>query len=384
MPGTPHKRLVVCCDGTWQDLDGTPTNVVRFATAVAPRGDDGVAQVVYYDPGVGARANPLKGGAMGDGINENIREAYRFLALNYEPGDEIYLVGYSRGAYTVRSLAGLIRTASIVRREHVCKISRAFELYRERDTGPDDHDAIEFRRTNGYVKKKPALVPIKALACWDTVGSLGVPDFLPGPIDELLNRRHQFHDNKVSYIVEHAFHAAAVDEIRKSFQLTPMERTKTTIRLANQQTAKKKAKKKTKASAGEGSEIPRAKLVEELWFPGDHGGVGGGSIQKARLADVALGWMIERLTSTTDLTLKPDLMRGGLSADIMTPFEPEFGILGHATGRAHRDIPSFHLLHESVRERWCRSRTDGRDHKEIYFPKALGPFEGELDAYCED
>ncbi|NER78506.1 MAG: DUF2235 domain-containing protein, partial [Leptolyngbya sp. SIO1D8] len=98
------KRLIVCCDGTWQKLDSAyPTNVVKLAQAIKPLDKMGVQQVVYYDAGVGTGGglDTLLGGGLGKGIDKNIEDAYLFLCLNYVSGDEIYLFGFSRGAYTV-------------------------------------------------------------------------------------------------------------------------------------------------------------------------------------------------------------------------------------------------------------------------------------------
>src|SRR5262249_1551234 len=130
-----NKRLVVCCDGTWNDfLKGTVTNVVKFARAVKQHDRHGVPQVVYYHPGVGTGTNivdRLVGGATGLGISSNIREAYSFVVQNYAPGDELYLFGFSRGAYTARSLAGLIRNCGILRRKHAHRLTDAYDLYRD-------------------------------------------------------------------------------------------------------------------------------------------------------------------------------------------------------------------------------------------------------------
>ncbi len=102
------KRLIVCCDGTWQQLNSNyPSNVIKIAQAVKSSASDGVPQIVFYDEGIGVESHKLLGGVTGLGIDENIQDAYRFLCLNYEHGDEIYLFGFSRGAYTVRSLTGL-------------------------------------------------------------------------------------------------------------------------------------------------------------------------------------------------------------------------------------------------------------------------------------
>ncbi len=143
MENRPSKRLIVCCDGTWQKLTSVyPTNVVKIAQAIKPSSNDGTAQIVFYDEGVGsgneaeklfAKGDRILGGAFGIGIDNNIEDAYRFLCLNYEPGDEIYLFGFSRGAYTVRSLAGLIRcSGGLLLRKDIREAPTAYEIYRDR------------------------------------------------------------------------------------------------------------------------------------------------------------------------------------------------------------------------------------------------------------
>lgn len=183
-----NRRLIVCCDGTWQDLfQGYPTNVVKTAQAIVPIAEDGRDQIIHYEEGVGTKQmysknslvdwlTKLGGGGLGLGIDKKIQAAYRFLCLNYTEGDEIYLIGFSRGAYTVRCLAGLIYNSGLPRRKFVRMIPEAYEVYRDRgrETAPKGPAAVSFR--NSYGDR----VPIKALCCWDTVAALGLPDLLPG------------------------------------------------------------------------------------------------------------------------------------------------------------------------------------------------------------
>src|SRR5207245_9174344 len=132
------KRLVLCCDGTWnsadQESNGVPTrtDVVKLDYRVAKR-DGATLQVIDYDQvvGTGNFFDRLTGGAYGDGVEANIYDAYRFLIGNYEPGDEIYLFGFSRGAYTVRSIGGMIRKCGILARSYVKYYHAAIELYRD-------------------------------------------------------------------------------------------------------------------------------------------------------------------------------------------------------------------------------------------------------------
>lgn len=118
------RRLVVCSDGTWNRADAAnPTNVVKLYRSVQSQAD-GVTQIPWYDPGVGTRnrLSAAVGGLTGLGLTQNIEDAYRFLVRNYEPGDELYLFGFSRGAYTVRSLGGLIRNSGILRRGYEARV----------------------------------------------------------------------------------------------------------------------------------------------------------------------------------------------------------------------------------------------------------------------
>src|SRR5256885_669994 len=147
------KRLVICADGTWNEPEQTDrgmpadSNVVKLARAVLPQDPNGIPQIILYHKGVGERAglwDHLTGGAFGVGISANIEDIYLFLVNNYQPGDELFLFGFSRRAYTVRSLSGLIRNAGILKREFMGKYRDAYELYRDRDnsTKPGSDPAI--------------------------------------------------------------------------------------------------------------------------------------------------------------------------------------------------------------------------------------------------
>ncbi len=118
------KRLVFCFDGTWNKIDAEfSTNVVITAESVLPLSRNGVAQLIYYDEGVGtSRFDRIRGGVFGNGLVQNLAEAYRFLIFNYTSGDEIYIFGFSRGAYTARSFAGLLSTCAIPLRMHAGRV----------------------------------------------------------------------------------------------------------------------------------------------------------------------------------------------------------------------------------------------------------------------
>jgi uncharacterized protein (DUF2235 family) len=272
------KRLVVCFDGTWAKADKGiyNSNVVNLYRSMlgedkSPAQIGGPAEqpkaptLKWYDPGVGThKGNKFRGGFFGNGLSRNIREGYKFLIDNYEPGDEIYLFGFSRGSYTARSLAGLIRKISIVKREHApnedpdenVRISDGYELYRYRDASPDSPIAEAFREKYSW-----SGVKIKFLGVWDTVGSLGIP---LESYESLNDESCGFHDTKLSRIIENAYHAAAIDEHRHDYQ----------------------------ATLWEPISEPGQKM-EQVWFVGAHSDVGGGS-GKTALSEITLRWMREK------------------------------------------------------------------------------------------
>lgn len=302
------KRIAIFCDGTWNRHDAVnPTNVVRLAQAVKHTADDGRKQQVFYVLGVGAgrgsnafarTIDRFAGGTMGWGLIENIEDAYRALVFCYEPGDEIFIFGFSRGAYTARSLAGLLRSCGIPPRENVGRIGEAIKRYRSRskNTKPDDPQSFEFRRDfapftatseaewNWRQKTAPGLcvnLDIKYLGVWDTVGALGVPGYwMAAPI---FNKSHQFHDADLSRTVKSARHAVAIDERRKTFppamwsdKLDDMNRS--AMDLDEDVTLDPKTRK----------DWP---YLQE-WFPGDHGSVGGGGDRQG-LSSFTFEWIAE-------------------------------------------------------------------------------------------
>jgi len=291
------KRLAIFCDGTWNRLSAShPTNVVMAARSVLPMGRDAVPQVTYYDEGIGTAflinetLERMLAGAFGLGLFDKIAAAYRFLVFNYDPGDEIYIFGFSRGAFTARSLAGLIRKCGIITRDRLDKVAEAFAFYKDNspEAHPDGEKAQQFRLENsqdtimkaadrGYRRAlgMPAsfveqpLFTIRYLGVWDTVGALGMPRYL------LLERifrtaaKYQFHDASLSSIVAAARHAVAIDEDRLSFEPALWDNVAELNRIDG-----------------------RAGNYRQLWFPGDHGSVGGGG-DITGLSSAALVWILE-------------------------------------------------------------------------------------------
>ena len=251
------KRIVICSDGTWQTpVQENTTHVIEMARAVLPTAPDGTVQVVFYDWGVGTEswANRLAGGVSGKGIERNIRDCYRFLTHNYEDSDEIYLFGFSRGAYTVRSLAGLIRNCGVLRKAEAGRLSEAHDVYRRKDAAPDSPEAEGFR--SAYSRE----ATIAFIGVWDTVGALGIP--LRG-LSKFTAHRHQFHDVELSRYVRHGCQALAIDERRGPFRPSLW---------------------RTPPKPGQ--------IVEQVWFSGEHSDVGGSG--DPALGEVAFRWMTER------------------------------------------------------------------------------------------
>lgn len=253
------RRLIVCADGTWKTAEAaTITNVTFIARAIAPVAMNGTPQVVFYDPGVGTGPwlDRISGGAFGRGLDENIKDVYRALVYNYDAGDQVFLFGFSRGAYTVRSALGMIRKCGLLRKNHADRLGEAYELYRTRKDEVDGPEAMRFRQSSSW----PAF-DIAFLGVWDTVGSLGIP--LAG-LRWLSRRKYQFHDPKLSRIVKRAYHAVAIDEKRRAFQPTLWE-----------------------------TQPDPIQRVEQVWFAGVHSDVGGGYPDRG-LADITFAWMANR------------------------------------------------------------------------------------------
>ena len=257
MPGTrerpiagPRKRLIVACDGTWLDSDNglmngmkqPPSNVSRIGWAIKETSRDGIPQVVQYQAGVGSHGGTVSravGGATGAGLKENVREAYSYLAINWREGDEIFLLGFSRGAFTARSDAGLIGELGLLTRRGLPYFSEIFEdVEHQHDDRyvskyPDDPYPGKGRFNREYVHQLShrgmtrVNVPIRAVGVWDTVGALGVPRI---PLLESLGiqsrqmRDYSFYDTRLSPCIENAFQALALDEQRDPIMPTPRQR----------------------------------------------------------------------------------------------------------------------------------------------------------------
>jgi uncharacterized protein (DUF2235 family) len=264
------RNIVICCDGTNNSLQGTPTNIAQLSR-LADIGDPGV-QSLFYDAGVGVenlpgmrtriggRFSQWFGSAFGTGLVENVEQAYRHLVRNYVTGDQVFLFGFSRGAYTVRVIAGLLGNYGLLKKENESLIHSVIKQYRalfpdddHRDAAEDTKEAHDARFAAAReVRQQHAVdLPIQFMGLFDTVSSLGWawdPKSFPN----------------TSYMpnVRCVRHALAIDERRAKFRTN-------------------------RVKAAPGCELT------QLWFAGVHSDVGGGyKPPNNRLSRIPLHWML--------------------------------------------------------------------------------------------
>lgn len=273
------KKLIVFCDGTWNRIDETDaqgdscvSNVAKLFESTCFNDGNGNVQITHYIQGIGTKwYDKFIGGIFGWGISENIKDGYKFLCSNYENGDEIYLFGFSRGAFTARSLAGLIHNMGILKRSHINKIDFAYEKYRNKSIewhpNPTKGTQAEcFRKKYAWGNEK-----IKFLGVWDTVGALGSPYglMLGFIVDKIFGCR--FHDTKLSSSILSASHAISKNEHRWSFRPTLWG----------------------EHNSGD---------FTEKWFSGVHADVGGGYAE-CGYSDEALHWMVSQVSNSLKVKL---------------------------------------------------------------------------------
>ncbi|MCH8493927.1 MAG: DUF2235 domain-containing protein [Idiomarina sp.] len=275
-------NLVICADGTWnrpeEDLEKDfPTNVLMLARAIKPS-DNGLKQHVFYDWGLGSYHNKLCAGVTGSGIHKNILDGYRYIVQNYQPNDKIFLFGFSRGAYTVRALSGLINNCGILKRQDARLIAEAWKIYKspQDKNKPSEVAAKAFRDKHSHPSRE-----VHFIGVWDTVGALGIPFSLMG----LFDRNDEFYDTKMGSNVSIVRHAMAIDEQRTDFEPTIW--------------------------------LPRPEVdIKQIWFAGVHADVGGSyppDENGIRASDTPLKWMLDEANSA-DLITEPHI-RNNLTAD---------------------------------------------------------------------
>jgi uncharacterized protein (DUF2235 family) len=278
-------RHVLCFDGTWNE-PASRTNV-RLLYEAARTIDDApgvMGQLSWYHDGVGTHTGSLiLGGAIGVGVSQNMLEGYIHLGREFRDGDQIFIIGFSRGAYTARGLSGLISKCGILFPQHVDNEQILVNAYLAcKMRGPQARYADEFR--DAYGRR----APIKFVGVWDTVGSLGLPGRFFQPLDEAL---FGFVDGQLASAVERGCHALAVDEHREDFR----------------------------PSMWEGCAAWQS--IEQRWFAGDHCDVGGSHERPAPDAplpsDITLAWMLGQAVDA-GLVIGPAAVPVNLAACIGT------------------------------------------------------------------
>lgn len=387
----PNKKLVFCFDGTSNTLDiPYPTNVAITAAAVQNTSKTG-PQIVYYDEGVGSGSlwDKMKGGAVGAGLYDKVIEAYKFLVFNYEPNDEIFIFGFSRGAYTARSFAGLIHHVGVVNSCFADKIKVATALYQNREKKDviDDLDDInEFRRqfvtdscaseqdiawrlanVEGFEPTLP-IVRVRYIGVWDTVKTIGDPRFGDDDGDGEYDDA-EFHDHNLYPSVVAARHAVSIDERRKKFNVTPWDN----IDALNQ------------ARGFDVADPDRP--YQQQWFPGGHGSVGGGGDIRG-LSDEGLEWVLDGAKAEgLALDISTHSKIWGIRPDVLAPLEnastvswKPADVVMRLLPKADRKGPSaIHEISTATIVRWA-APAKFTPEKKTYRPAPLSSLGDQLDA----
>lgn len=308
---------VILLDGTMSTLDeGDETNVGLIYKLLAEAAASQHIGIHYEAGTQWSDWSKTMDIIEGRGINRQIQRVYGWLASRYRPGDRIFLIGYSRGAYAVRSLAGVMAQVGLLKAEYATE-RNVREAYRHYQFDIDPETAAEFSDAYCHIG-----VPIEMIGVFDTVKSLGFRAPFVWKWEEV---KHSFHDHALSANVRHGYHALALDENREAFSPVLWE-----------------------CPPGHNG------VVEQVWFRGSHGDVGGqlSGYDAARpLANIPLVWMLEKLDRCA-LPLPQD-WRGRFPTD---PDGPSVGTL--------KGWGKYFLAR--------KKRVIGRDPSESLHPTAVG------------
>ena len=309
------KRIVICLDGTWNDPeDQIPTNVLRVARAIKPHARDNTEQVVFYDWGVGSYYAPTRGGMSSLGMMKNIQDGYRFIVQNYDIGDQLFIFGFSRGAYTARALAGMLNNCGILKSRHAALIPDAFNFYKKRSAKPGSPQAVDWRTKYAHAGGRGQ---VDSLGVWDTVGALGIPTRVLAFVEE----KDLFYDPLLGSNVVCARHAVSIDEKRGDFTPTLWDNAE-------------------------------AHDMKQVWFAGVHGDIGGGAKPRHGkfLSDIALSWLA-REAGQARLEFEPHLHGTTTHHYTLNPNRSYKGFY-KVLGKTQRTIPKQAVVHASVKKRY--------------------------------
>ncbi len=311
------KNIIICCDGTGNEYGKNNTNVVEtYALALKNN-----TQTVYYDPGVGTGGweyDDSTGGlaaksdsATGHGLQKNVLDAYQFLMECYETGDKVYLFGFSRGAFTARSLAGMLHKCGLLRSDNDNMVEYASKMYNSKNNA---------KTAEGFKATFSRPCPVHFIGVWDTVKSL------------VLNANKKFHDATLNAEVSFGYHAMSIDEKRKDFPECLWDE----------------------------SALADGQTIEQVWFAGVHADVGGWYKERG-LANISLQWMLKKALAC-GMQIDSNKL-GDFIEDPLDKQHEEYKGFWRFRGSHIRKISDASLVHISVKNRM--------DNNPKYKPKNL-------------
>jgi len=358
-PSDQKKRLAIFLDGTWNQVNSN-TNVWRMRALCAPKDAAGTPQLIYYEVGV----NGFLGGVFGKGLDENIRLAYEWLVENYNPGDEVFIFGFSRGAYTARSLAGLVAKLGILKPGSPIGITQLYDRYKRGDEETiwqladkqSAGDVTNLTTEERWMLKYSQRADVKMVGVWDTVGSLGLKAF---SIEGISRSTFDWLETGLRIHILSGYHALAIDELRGDFGPTLW-----TVRHP----------KDPKAVIAAPRPIAN---VEQRWFVGAHANVGGGYATDL-LPQAPLQWIMKKAQSQgLAFRSEVDLDGDALTAPLADSYkEFAYGLYSLVTKPSYRIIgqePDVrdNGTHVNVNETIDGSVFDRWRHNPSYRPRNL-------------
>ncbi len=293
------KNIIICCDGMGNQFSSSNTNIAEIYRLAANNTKE---QIAYYDPCVGKWGGNA-GYALGYGLQTNIEDAYRYLMNNYLYGDKIFMFGFSRGAFTVRCLAGMIHKCGLLFKGNNNLVPYVSKIYNSSD---NDTLTQDFKTTSAQE------IPIHFIGVFDTVASLGwIYDY------------KNFFDDTIHTNVRYGYHALAIDEKRNKFYPSLWDESEK----ADSQTIE----------------------IKQVWFAGVHSDIGG-NYPEDGLAKITLKWMLEKAIAC-ELLLANEDEHAKIPYEPAAPMHESFTWNWKPFGKKIRAIPENAIIHKSVFER---------------------------------
>jgi len=292
------KNIVICCDGSGNEFEKNQTNVLKLFLNLLENDN---TQIKFYDPGVGTsywQSIRKLDFIFATGLTKNIEDAYSFLMEHYNNGDKVYLFGFSRGAFTVRSLAGMLYKCGLLKKEYTNLVQYASKIYNVKN---NEIIAEKFKKSFSRV------CPVYFIGVWDTVSSLGP-----------LTKRKYF-NIELTTETKYAYQALAIDEKRKKFQACPWTE----------------------------NNLKQGQINEQVWFAGSHSDIGG-SYEESDLSNITLNWMTEKAVNCgLKLKATPDVYAENPEGMMHNSYKNFWKFFGSEI----RKIPDYGIIYKSVIDR---------------------------------